>query len=402
MGAMAGERPAGPFVPERELVPGDLVGERYRIVRRIGKGGMGTVYEAEHLMLRRHVALKVIARQHSLDARHVERFRREARVAAQLRHPNVVEVIDLGQADGREYLAMELLEGMDLCDAIQLAEGYDPLDTVPILDQVLGALEAAHGAGLVHRDLKPENIFLAQAPDGELTVRLLDFGVVKVPEGGAQAQLTRTGMVVGTPDYMAPEQATGSELDARADLYALGCIAFAMVCGRPPFRDRSVLLLMAAHVTKPPPLPSSLREGLSPAVDEFILRALQKDPARRYASAAEMRSALHRMAHRLGAQTGSQRRIVLPANRGGTVSDTFDERRKPAAPAAAERSSTMDTPTSVLPAAPRTAPATDAVSPPPPVRPPRRLSPLILLLALAGAAGAGLVTYFLLRAFASP
>src|SRR5690606_33325917 len=126
-----------------------------------------------------------------------------------LRHPNVVEVIDLGQADGREYLAMELLEGMDLCDAIQLAGGYDPLDTVPILDQVLSALEAAHGAGLVHRDLKPENVFLAQAPDGELTVRLLDFGVVKVSEGGAQAQLTRTGMVVGTPDYMAPEQAIG-------------------------------------------------------------------------------------------------------------------------------------------------------------------------------------------------
>jgi eukaryotic-like serine/threonine-protein kinase len=242
---------------DEALAPGHVLGGRYRIDRRIGQGGMGTVYAATHLQLRRAVAVKVIARQHTADPRQVARFRREARVATQLKHRNVVEVLDLGQADGREYIAMELLEGVDLCDAIQLAGSYEPVDAISVLDQVLAALDAAHTAGLVHRDLKPENIYLAQSPTGEITVKLLDFGVVKVMEEGGQAQLTRTGTVVGTPEYMAPEQATGGTVDARADLYALGCIAQAMFCGRPPFVGKSVLLVMASQVSQAPPLPSA-------------------------------------------------------------------------------------------------------------------------------------------------
>ncbi len=300
---------------EPELEPGFTLGGRYRIERKIGRGGMGTVYAAHHLALGRKVALKVIARQHVTDARQLERFRREARVASQLRHPNIVEVIDLGSAQGQEYIAMEFLEGVDLCDAIQLAGNYEPTDTVPILDQVLQALEVAHDAGLVHRDLKPENIYLAQTPSGEIVVKLLDFGVVKVPDEGGEAQLTRTGTVVGTPEYMAPEQATGGVIDGRADLYALGCIAHAMVCGRPPFVGKSVLLLMAAHVRETPPKPSSVRRGLraADAVDAFIAGALEKDPRLRYPTAQVMRNALAQLAEAIGESDLRQRRISLPS-----------------------------------------------------------------------------------------
>jgi serine/threonine-protein kinase len=291
-----------------------MFADRYKIDQRIGTGGMGAVYSADDLHLGRKVALKIISQKHMNEPRQVARFRREAEVVCNLSHPHVVRVLDVGQGNGREYLAMDLLEGMDLFDAIQLVGTYEPQDAVTILDQVLEALEAAHAASLVHRDLKPENIFLAQEEGGEINVKLLDFGVVKVPEEGAQAHLTRTGTVVGTPEYMAPEQATSGKVDARADLYALGCIAQAMLCGRPPFVNKSVVLVMTAHVTEKPVPPSQLRGDLKApeAVDAFIGKALEKKPDRRYQTAGEMRKALARMASALGAQL-SGRRITLPA-----------------------------------------------------------------------------------------
>jgi serine/threonine-protein kinase len=298
---------------EEILPPGHVLGGRYRIDRKIGSGGMGVVYAAEHLALKRKVALKVIGRQHTVEPRMVARFRREARVASQLRHENVVEVLDLGQAEQREYLSMEFLEGLDLCDAIHLAEGYAADDAIPILDQVLKALEAAHEAGLVHRDLKPENVFLAQQPDGTHVVKLLDFGVVKVMEEGAQQHLTRTGTVVGTPEYMAPEQATTGEVDHRSDLYAVGCIAYAMFTGKPPFVDKSVLLVMAGHVRTQPKLPSQARKTLQhgAAIDRFVMKALEKDPAKRYQTATDMRNALDALAAAVG-RGAQQRKITLP------------------------------------------------------------------------------------------
>src|SRR5262245_20399409 len=190
-------------VPVNLTLPaGTILGDRYRIDRKIGSGGMGTVYAAWHIPLRRPVALKVLSRAHSLDPTYVKRFRREARICSQARHPNIVEVIDLGQAEGHEYLAMELLEGLDLADAITMKGTYDPVEMIPVIDQVLAALEVAHGFGVIHRDLKPENVYLAQSPAHDVTIKLLDFGVVKVLDEGAQAHLTRTGSVVGTPEYM--------------------------------------------------------------------------------------------------------------------------------------------------------------------------------------------------------
>jgi serine/threonine-protein kinase len=275
---------------------------------------MGAVYSAVDLTLKRKVAIKLISKHHTNEPRQVARFRREAEVASRIDHPHVVRVLDVGQAAGREYLAMEFLEGVDLFDAIQLVGTYEPADAVTILDQALQALEAAHALGLVHRDLKPENIYLAQSETGEINVKLLDFGVVKVMDEGGQKQLTRTGTVVGTPEYMSPEQASSGIVDARTDLYALGCIAMAMLCGRPPFVNKSVLVVMTAHVSEPPRKPSDIRGDLKApkAIDQFIGKALEKKPENRYQSATEMRAALKRLAAELGAEPAAGR-ITLPA-----------------------------------------------------------------------------------------
>jgi len=417
------------FDKDELLAPGTVLGD-YRLERKIGFGGMGTVYAAQHLSSQRRVALKIIARQHMADARQLARFRREARVASQLRHANVVEVLELGQADGREYMAMEFLEGIDLCDAIILARGYEPADAVPILDQVLQALEVAHGAGLVHRDLKPENVYLAQSANGDLTVKLLDFGVVKVPDEGAQAQLTRTGTVVGTPEYMAPEQATTGEVDARADLYALGCIAYAMMTGRPPFVGKSVLLVMAAHVKQQPTAPSRLRPALTAAaaIDAFVGRALEKRPDRRYQSAAQMRAALAELARAIGDHHLVERKITMPSQRlptltpelGSLADDdenatTDNAGKKPAAKASADpvtKPPVESTVASPFVAKPYAAPssverepnAPAEVSPREPsvtaqTRSPREGLPLfpMLFAAAFGAAVAMILTYIVLR-----
>jgi serine/threonine-protein kinase len=384
-----------------ELLPvGTMVSGKYRIERKIGSGGMGSVYAALDEALSRPVALKVIARRHTNDARLVERFRREARMASQARHPNIVEVLDLGQYDGRWYLAMELLEGLDLHEAIVLKKNYDPTEVLPVIDPILAALEHAHGLGLVHRDLKPENIFLARLPSGDIQVKLLDFGVVKVPETGAQTQLTRTGTVVGTPEYMAPEQATDSPVDARADLYAVGCVVYAMLCGRPPFQDKSVLRVLTAHVTETPRRPSEMRANMPQGrkVDPVVLKALEKSPARRYQTAAEMRAALAQLSSALGDPGYISQRLTLPI-----AMDTLSMTQR--SPPPLHRAATEDelaktiAPPDALRKRP---PATPMVTPLPPVQaqppPPRGVSTLgIVLAAVIGALLAAVSVYFLMR-----
>jgi serine/threonine-protein kinase len=386
------------------LKAGGMLGGRYRIISMLGEGGMGTVYGAHHVDLDRPVALKVISPRHAADARIIERFRREARMSSQARHPNIVEVLDLGQADGLWYLAMEMLEGVDLYDAIVMKRNYEPAELVPVLDQVLAGLEAAHALGLVHRDLKPENIFLARSGEGEFTVKLLDFGVVKIPDEGAQAQLTRTGTVVGTPEYMSPEQATDNEVDARSDLYSIGCVAYCMLCGLPPFTDKSVLKVLTAHVCESPKPPSKVRPGLphGAKVDRFVLRALEKQPAARYQTAAEMRAALHELAAALGS-IESMRVIAMPDT--PSLTNTNDLSRT-----LPDRAHSLAT-TSPAPSRPagEPEPAADAApKPQPPKRPatvtaetsprPGGVSTLgVLLAATIGAVIAAAVTYFILR-----
>lgn len=275
------------------LPPGTIVAGRYELDRELGCGSMGTVYAARALNGGRLLALKVIRREHTEDATMVARFQREGRLIAKIRHPNVVEVVELDEHDGAWFIAMELLEGKDLAAAMTDKGLYSVAETGALLLGVLDALDVAHAAQVVHRDVKPENIFLV---GGAATkqVKLLDFGVAKVASQSAQEQLTRSGVVLGTPEYMAPEQAVGTSVDHRSDLYSVGCVAYAMLCGRPPFVDNWPLRVIMKQAFEPHVSPSRLRPDarFSDAVDGFIARALQKKPSERYQSAQAMRADL--------------------------------------------------------------------------------------------------------------
>lgn len=265
--------------------------DRYEVLAQLGQGGFGAVYRARHAVLGTEVALKVLWPDHASDPVTVERFLREARAAATIGSPHIAHVVDAGTtAEGVVFLAMELLEGRDL--AVELGERTRlPLpEAIEILRQVLAALAAAHRAGIVHRDLKPANVFLAPGPDGAPFVKLLDFGISKIK--GA-ATLTAAGMVLGTPQYMAPEQLEGrGEIDARADVYAAGCMLYEMIGGRSPFESGGVeLLIRRIHGEMPPPLRAIVPE-VPEAIERVVQRALATDRDARWPSADALADAL--------------------------------------------------------------------------------------------------------------
>jgi serine/threonine-protein kinase len=280
------------------LPPGSVLGQRYRLDRQIGSGSMGVVYAAHDLSRDRPVALKMIDRSHTADATMVARFQREGRIVSDLRHPNIVEVFDVGEIDGDWVMTMELLDGTNLADAIEATTAYTPESAIPILRGVLDALEIAHARQIVHRDIKPQNIFLARNGGGAATVKVLDFGVAKVVGLNSEDQLTRSGTILGTPEFMAPEQATGKGADHRSDLYAVACVAYAMLCGRPPFVDNWPMRIVMKQAFEPPVPPSRLRPELAraPEIDRVMARALEKNPEDRYQSAGEMRAAIEALA----------------------------------------------------------------------------------------------------------
>ncbi|MCA9605174.1 MAG: protein kinase [Myxococcales bacterium] len=251
---------------------GRIVGKKYRVERQIGEGGMGAVYEAEHIHTKRRVALKVLLDERSRPT-DAARFMREARAASQIGHPGIVEVLDAGYEGGRPYVALELLEGQTLEDALD--EGELTLAQLrDVMLQVLDALHAAHEAGIVHRDIKPENIFLCEGPEG-LRAKLLDFGIAKTVEG-VDTKLTVTGTVMGTPAYMSPEQAKGDVVDRRADLWSVGAMLFRAVVGHPPFRADNYNILIARILTQdPPPIRErhpTLPEGFAAAIESGLVR----------------------------------------------------------------------------------------------------------------------------------
>ena len=280
------------------LPPGSVLGQRYRLDRQIGSGSMGVVYAAHDLSRDRAIALKMIDRSHTVDATMVARFQREGRIVSDLRHPNIVEVFDVGEIDGDWVMTMELLDGTNLADAIEATTAYTPESAIPILRGVLDALEIAHARQIVHRDIKPQNIFLARNGGGAATVKVLDFGVAKVVGLNSEDQLTRSGTILGTPEFMAPEQATGKGADHRSDLYAVACVAYAMLCGRPPFVDNWPMRIVMKQAFEPPVPPSRLRPELAraPEIDRVMARALEKNPEDRYQSAGEMRAAIEALA----------------------------------------------------------------------------------------------------------
>lgn len=279
------------LIESRDLEPGRVIRGKYRVVRLLGHGGMGTVYLAEHILLGQQRALKFISSELSQDARFLKRFRHEAQAAIKLRHPNVVEVVDLDQAeDGSPYIAMEYVEGEDLRHA--LAAGAFPVErALAIARGVALGLAAAHAKGIVHRDVKPENVLLAGGNGAPETPKLLDFGIAAIQESATAISHTR-GLLL-TPPYAAPEQWQGmpsGQLDGRADLYALGGVLYEMLTGQTTFRAHNTEGWMHKHLHVEPQPPSSLRPELAnlSGIDALVLRLLAKDREQRPRDAAEL------------------------------------------------------------------------------------------------------------------
>jgi YVTN family beta-propeller protein len=292
------------------VVGSELAG--YQIEALIGRGGMGAVYRAEELVLGRKVALKVIAPELAEDSRFRERFLRESRIAASLDHPHIVPIFKAGDEDGALFLAMRYVEGTDLAKLLRDGGALAPRRAIALLEQVAEALDAAHEKGLVHRDVKPSNVLLAVA-GGKEHCYLADFGLTK--RTGSLSGISAPGDVVGTLEYVAPEQITGNEVDARADLYSLGCVLYECLTGQPPFPRATDVALLWAHVHEEPPRPSEVRPELPTAIDGILGRALAKEPGRRYEMAGELvnaaRSALGLV--ETGPAPPSTRRWALPA-----------------------------------------------------------------------------------------
>ena len=281
--------------PATDTLIGTVIGGRYQLIRRIGKGGMGLVYEADHLGIGKRVAVKVLLDKYSDDPEVVARFQREARTASAIGDEHIVEVFDAGVTDdGRSYLVMELLIGLSLSDVAEATGPMPAARAVPIVRQVLRGLAAAHAKGIVHRDMKPENVFLVQKPDRHDFVKIMDFGISKfLQDRESKVRLTATGAVIGTPVYMAPEQAMGTgEIDARVDLYAVGVMLYELLAGRPPFQAPTYIALVTQHLQQPPPPLQQARPDLPTPLVVAVHKALEKEPRHRFASAAEMAAAL--------------------------------------------------------------------------------------------------------------
>jgi formylglycine-generating enzyme required for sulfatase activity/tRNA A-37 threonylcarbamoyl transferase component Bud32 len=268
---------------------------------------MGVVYIAEHTVIGKRAAVKVLLPEFSKDKVLIGRFVNEAKATTRIRHPGIVEVFDFGHhTDGSWFIVMEFLEGEPLAARLDRVGRISSHVSVKFLQQIAGALATAHAAGITHRDLKPDNIFICPDPDvtGGERAKVLDFGVAKLSGGAGNPSHTVTGAILGTPRYMAPEQCRGANtVDHRADLYALGCIGYAMMCGRPPFLEEGLGDLLVAHMFTEPPRPTSLESSISPPVEAVLLHLLAKDPAERFQNAADVVAALE-MAERGQSMTG--------------------------------------------------------------------------------------------------
>jgi serine/threonine protein kinase len=268
----------------------NLIGKtlgQYQIVQVAGKGGMAVVYKAFQPSLNRYVALKVLPDYLAQDEQFVMRFEQEARAAAALRHPNIMVIYDVGQEDNTHFIAAEYLEGVTLSQALAAQRGPLPLPRiVNIINQLASALDFAHQRGLVHRDIKPSNAFIGA--DDHVT--LTDFGIAKALQGGAQ--MTRTGTMVGTPEYMSPEQAEGRPIDQRSDNYSLGVMLYQLLTGRVPFQAETPTAVLLAHLTQAPQPPTQLNPDIPPAVEAVVMRSLAKRPEDRFPTAGELARAL--------------------------------------------------------------------------------------------------------------
>jgi eukaryotic-like serine/threonine-protein kinase len=340
---------------------------RYRVLRKLGSGGMADVFLAEDEELGRRIAIKILNERHASDEQFVERFRREAKNAAGLSHPNIVQIYDRGEAEGTYYIAMEYLEGSTLKEAA----AHRPLpvaEAIGYARQILSALRFAHRKGIVHRDIKPHNALI----DDDGRVKVTDFGIARA---GAASQMTEAGSIIGTAQYLSPEQARGGVIDHRSDLYSVGIVLYELLTGAVPFTGDTPVEIAMKHLSQVPEPPSAKRPDLPKTLDQVVLRALAKDPEERYGSAEEMDAELARVAEGLPvtAETAEAATAVLA---GAGVTDT------------------AQTAISRAPAPPRTYPPRTSGYYYEPPRKRRPIWPWLLAVLLVVAAGlAGFVAY---------
>ncbi len=285
--------PASGSLPQAQSpsLVGQILDGRYRITRKLGEGGMGEVYAADHVHIEKRFAIKLLRQEIVSNPEAVTRFRQEARSSSSIGHRNIIDIEDFGQlSDGRIYMCMELLNGSALNDLLTQPIGVDRL--LNILIQTGHGLAAAHAKGIIHRDMKPENIFVTIGPGGEDVPKILDFGIAKVSGNDGQNHLTRTGTIFGTPFYMAPEQALGNPVDARTDIYAVGVIMYECFGGSLPFQGDSFMGILTQHITmEPEPIVQrAARAGrqLPPGLAEVISSCMQKNPAQRFQTMDEL------------------------------------------------------------------------------------------------------------------
>jgi serine/threonine-protein kinase len=275
-----------PSSPGGDPLIGRVLSERYRILRKVGEGGMGTVYQAEHALIEKKIALKVLFPELTRRPELVARFLQEAKSASRIGHENVIDISDFGQSpEGMVYIAMEFLEGHDLAHLIKSEGTVGWMRARPILMQIAKALRAAHEHGIIHRDMKPENVFLVQREGRPDFVKVLDFGIAKVVNPDADSpRLTQAGTVFGTPEYMSPEQAQGLPPDHRVDVYAVGCLMYHMLTGAVPFTADNFMGILTKHLMEAPVPPRQRRPDLDipEDVEEICLRALEKDRDKRW------------------------------------------------------------------------------------------------------------------------
>ncbi|HKQ06461.1 MAG TPA: protein kinase [Blastocatellia bacterium] len=274
------DEPADPLV-------GAIFTDKYEIEAKLGTGGMCDVYRARHIRIGKAVAIKILRPEFAADPKIAERFEGEARAASLVRHPNAINIMDYGVAGRTPFLVMELVEGATVRELLKRHGAMSVERVAGIVSQACGALESAHSVGVIHRDIKPENIIISEY-DGRDWVEVVDFGIAKIQEDvSRRAALTGANLIIGTPRYMSPEQAEEQTVDARSDIYSFGIVVYEMLAGTPPFSGATATRLLIAHVVEPPPPLLSQRPDIQPAVAAVVMRALEKDPARRQQSAAE-------------------------------------------------------------------------------------------------------------------
>ncbi|PYP81572.1 MAG: hypothetical protein DMD35_00950 [Gemmatimonadetes bacterium] len=271
---------------------GSVLAERYHILKRIGEGGMGRVYLGEHVKMNRQCAIKVMSPALVNDAESASRFAREASSAARIIHPNVAAVFDYGESDGLVYLVMEYVDGEPLSRMLAREAPFAIERAIDLARQIADGLGAAHELGIVHRDLKPDNILVTRSRSGREIAKVVDFGIAKAMQEGAGEALTRTGLVIGTPEFMSPEQLLGDPIDARSDLYALGCILHLMLTAAPAFDAPTREQMIKRRLSENPPHAQELDPGIPDSIDRVIVKLLARTPNERYGSAAEVRDAL--------------------------------------------------------------------------------------------------------------